>query len=401
MSDEDAALVAPQVTSLAKPKPVILLAARRALEVDVNLKTAFQDAYKARETVLDIAEQLTEVAVDLLFNSVKGEEEELREVARYLVDEYLQLGPQLMLVSTTTGRPIMTISEKDLWQPPPVERDVYDMDGRPTGEKRLVPQQPRLRPDLEGMLIRTFHDKHRERALKSELAIRVFTPEGLAAKGDPRLATVTKEGRAAFLEALKGDLDGLLPGAVSGLPGQFLRFVGFGEPVDASQCTVYREQTVFAKATTISLVDHKARNFKFDQGAAVRRSIAAGWVTQIAEKIGVIAKDERQPDPIDFAEYRPSGEMYVAADDVLYALRSTWAGAVLPVRNGDLSCPYAILRPFAYIVIRETDARHRVVHDRWQMVGSLDFDLWVDWSAVIPLHFKNVPAVRTSYAEVV
>ncbi len=219
---EDLALSVPQVTSLARPTTSVLLAARYEMQRNEHLRGLFASARDAKDS--DIREKLSEAVLDVLYGTIKGDEAEIREAARYLVDEFFQLpADAAYLISSETGLPVARITDKDIWQPPPVMREDEE------GNTRMVPQRPRLRPDLEGALIRTQSEKHRENRLVTELASKVLQTTALAQLGDPRLATVTSGGRAEFVEKLRADLPTLVPGDLRGKARKFLDHFDFEE----------------------------------------------------------------------------------------------------------------------------------------------------------------------------
>lgn len=390
MSDDDKALAIPQVTTLARPSTNVLLAARYEMVRNEKLRSVFEQ-FRGQP---DKADALTEIVLDFLYSLIKGEESEIREVSRYLVDEFFQLGDTGLIISRETGLPLARITEKDIWQPPPVARE------NPDGSMRMVPQKPRLRPELEGALVRHEFERGREHTLLKDLSSRVLQTSFLKEQGDRRLATVTRAGRADFVEALRADLPSLLPGDTRGKARRFLDFFSMSEPYGEALegLEAFPKLTAFARVD-VSIADHKARNFRHDQAISIRARLSGMWVHNIAGKISSLAHELHPGEPIDFGTVYNDNSFWVAGGSVLDALHQILSSTeVLPVQ--DHLGPITLKGPAGHIVFRSFDIKHRVVSDRWQIAASVDYDLWIDWNSVTTRNLTNVPQ-RAHLAEIV
>src|SRR5262249_48618351 len=107
-------LALPPVTTLAKPKADQLVASRFIVQRSARAAAAFLEN-KDRG-----AEAITEAIIPLLQEELEGSPAEVAEVARFLADEYVQIGDAVLVIDRETGRAIARITDEDMWQPPDV-----------------------------------------------------------------------------------------------------------------------------------------------------------------------------------------------------------------------------------------------------------------------------------------
>jgi hypothetical protein len=383
-NNDDRALVAtPKVTTLARPSSNVLIAARFEVQRNERLRNLFEGykGFPEEESVATLARQ----AAQILAEKLQGSEAEIQEAARFLADEYMQMGDSLLVISTTTGLPVAKLTEKDIWQPPPTTRE----DGR------LVPQRPRMRPELEGFLVRWHFERDREKALVEELSARLATTQALTENGDRRLAAITREGRATLADELRAQLPTLLPDAQSTLARQFMRSFSFEEGDAAGG---YRGFTAVARTHTL-IADHKARNLKFDTMNVMRAKIATDWAREIARTVSHIAHDHLNVDLVKFAEYRADGAMWIVGDpNEFQALLTTFGPQGKFLVEGALTTVLAA--SIGQMVLKNFDLKHRVLHDRWEFAATVEYDVWLNFNAIAALKFTGIPP-RTHVAEIV
>jgi hypothetical protein len=328
---------------------------------------------------------LSQQAAGVLADLIEGTEAEILEAARYLADEYLQVGDSLLLISSTTGLPVAKIREQDIWQPP----DTFREDGS------IVKQPPRIRPDLEGFLVRWHFERAREQVLALDLADRVMQTSALPANSNPQLMTVTKEGRDALVHQLRQDLPELM-GAVGGINKTFLELFDFTTP-SKTGLEEYRGLTAVAHVRTY-MADHKARNFQFDQMGLTRAVIGSQWVKEFARTLSQLTHAVHPVGPVPFGTYEGTGQLWVAGGSDLEALYTTHPfSRIYPVEGAR---PLVIIEPVGHLVVRNFEVVHRMIEARWEIVAQVEYDMWVNWGAVQALVFTDLP-VKTHVAEVV
>lgn len=380
-SDEERVLarLTPQVNSLAKPQPKVLLSARFEVQRNENLRRVFEE-YKG-STDPDSSRALASILADTLRGVIEGSDADIEETARYLADEYQQMGESLLLVSSDTGLPIACIEDKDIWQPDLVPRE----DGT------MAKPQARLNPALSSFLMSWHFEREREKRLAEELATRVLQTQALVeAGGSSNLRTVTRDGRAKFVEHLRAELPGILPGSVQGPAGEFLKFVDFTEP--ARKLPAFCGFTAIAR-TRVVLADHKARNFRFDEMARVRATIGVQWVKEIARTLSHLLHAETPCEVQSAVSLNPDPILWVGEVDSIPALRQfTVEGA----RTFEITSTGV----GAHVVLKDFDVKHRLLHDRWEFAATVMYDMWVDTTKMRAVKLTDLP-VREFRAEVV
>lgn len=392
MFDNEDALVVPEVQTLAKPQPKVLLAARFELQRNQDLRNLFVEC--TREMDDSTAEDVSNIVADFLKDKLEGSEADIQETARYLLDEYRQIGDSVLLISSKTGLPLYKVKEEDIWTPAPSARESFDP---VTGEsKGIVPggeSKPRLRPEIESFLVHWEFEREREDGLERELARKVFQSQALAEAGDPRLLSVTLEGRRNLVERLRADLVDILPKGLMGPSRRFADYFKFEEPSGLPYLKPFSGFTAYAK-TRVLMMDQKSRNLRFDEMGTAKGVIANKWMQEMARTISQILHTEQEPKAQDFREYKPSGLLWVTAEP---GVESIVSPNFFPVAG---SKTFALKEGAGgFIHIRNQEVNHRLVHDRWEILGKIEYDLWLRLDAFEALEFTNLPA-PVHYAEV-
>lgn len=365
----------PTVETTAKPAPDWLVQARAELNRDASLKSFFVEAPDAAWAINNVTIRLAA--------RWGGHLEEAKECVQYLWDEYQQLGQGIHLVSSETGKVVATLSEDDLWQPDPVPRE----DGS------LAMPLPRIRPDLEGMIVSYISDSERERRILSTLARRAGQTDLLREAGDPRLLVATKAGRRQIVQDLaKYDAEFLL-GLAGGTSRMFLQHFTLSReaPQDTTGLT-----PVLCHAYTRSVVgvqDQSTVNLRFDRAGALRAAMVQGWVREIARAVARKAHDVLAPSKVDASsitkEALGGAVTWVSGPSTLRVLAAVEPClTILPVDGVE---PTGLLGNVGTIVVPpefETASLERF--DRWETRTALEFTVWVNLDRVRALGVSGV-----------
>lgn len=377
MSDK-LAKVDPQVSSLARPESGPLLAARQNIKRQPDAQAIFA---KSREENWN-ADQLAEALQPVLELHVEGDSAAIAQVARYLADEYFQIGDGILIISTETGKAIAKITEDDIWVPPPVPREGGGM----------VQPLPRLRPELEGLLVEWVFNRGREQALAATLARRSHQTALLREEGDRRLLPVTKAGRRQIVDAISDALRELLPGQCQGLSREFLSHFEFrqDDPEDLKPLL----RCVGLSKSLIPLQDPRGLNLRHDHFTAVTARIASQWTREIARSVAVFARQELQPRPMAYRDLKPEnvqGAFWTGEPNTVELFHKTSPGvSALPV---DGAPPTGFSGIVGAIVIDPASYKcsTREFHDRWEIMAKFEYTVWIDWAKVRSLVIDDVP----------
>jgi len=378
----------PEVRTLARPAPGDLLAARQEIQRNPALQQLFRAARDEKQEPQRFAEDLAEV----LFNHIEGTNAEIQTAAAYLADEYLQLGDGMLIISSTTGRAIYKVTEEDIWQPPEVPRESGGM---------ATPLR-RLRPALEGFLVQWVFDEARETNILRD------TYQRLAAKGthvenDSRFLPITRRGRKTIVEEIREQLPSLLPGRVRGNMGAFLACFELRDtdPVESKLTPLVRSIGVASGRSNIA--DPTTINLNFHQTTAITARIAAQWTSEIARTISVAAHAATEMHEISYlASDLRSLLRGLGGESLWVANPQEWACIrerarpmdrpliVHPIEGGNLT---KIEKQAGVIVIHPDSftIEAREVHDRWDVVATFEYTLWIDWRHVEGMVMTDLP----------
>ena len=382
---KDSIVKVPEVTTLARPIPELLLGARALIQETPEIQQVFRQSLAEHWPVEDLALNLEEPLQDKLDTS---DPQQVVQVARYLADEYQQIGDQMLLISRETGKAIARLTDEHLWTPPPVPRE----DGR------MVQPLPRLRPELEAALITFHYEKARDGQLVTEIAATLHPTDLLKQEGDPRMLSVTKGGRSHLVEQLHERLSDLL-GQASGSVGQFLGHFELRE----TNPTLFRGQALTRTTAVTRIVTHvqdvKAMNLRFDRLGNLSARVANGWGREIAWALAVAAKQHLQPASKPYTALTPEEmhgvSLWVGDPSTVTALAQgvfSRRQVVLPVPNAPTM---ALLEHVGAIVIDDAsyDCQSRELFNRWEVTAKVTYTLWVDWAQVRAFDLDKVPQV--------
>ena len=385
--------VAPEVITLARPIARLLLAARQVAQRKPELQEVFRLSKEEGWPAETLALHLEEPLQGLLETD---DPQEVVQVARYLADEYQQMGDTMLLISRETGKAIGRISEEDIWQPDPVPRD-----------GTMAVPMPRLRPELEAFLIKWHFDKGYEEKLVQDIVPRLHQTDLLKEEGDPRLLPVTRAGRATLVDQVRANLPRILIRATrssSGSVGQFLRHfdVVTEDPIGSPYEPLLR-CTAIARTRT-GIQDALAMNLKFDRLEHLYGAVGNSWVREIARTLAISAKKYLAPPPREYTTLTDEDAegvfVWVGAPDFLHPLREAFRRplTVLPVDHAPLT---ALRGKVGAIVINEQayECKGRELSDRWEVGAKLEYTLWVDWSEIRSFDLTDAPSFATAVVQ--
>ena len=375
--------VSVSVNSLAKPDPQGLLAARTAIRVSPVLQALFTKAKEEGSSAEALADALFVTLPDFLI-----ETKDLWDTALYLADEFMQLGDdKFLLVSQETGQALYKVSEEDIYLPDPVPRE--------TGG--IAQPLPRLRPDLEGMLVQWEFSKGRDQKILNTLAQRANQTELLATEGDNRLLRATRSGRKKITDMLSEALPSLLP-PKSGATREFLSLLNFREPVEEEY-----PFTALAKIV-MPVADPLTSNLRHDPLTTLKHQISAQWTRIIAFTVAneISGRDPlgRKVTKASYLDALPTS-FWLADPNVAIAFREASQAGFETRRILSVQATPAIpsvllhawLAPIGDICINPDsyECKSREFLDRWEVGASCKFTLHLDPGISAVYKFSDVP----------
>lgn len=375
---------APLVHSTAQPPARALLLLRAVIQGNRDLLELFETFRVESKSVgwlrdmvaLRVAPLVSE---DLPFDTVV-------EVCQYLADEYHQLGEGYFLVSRDTGRTVHVLSDEDLYDPGLLSRE--------SGE--VAQGLLRINPALEGALISRYHAQGREDHVLRLLEARSHPTELLRQTGDRRLRIATRDGRRSVARELAEDDPRALLRRAGGTTGMFLRHFELADIYDGPFDCV---EGVASCSTFLGIQDMATLNLGYDRLGVLRGVAAQGWVRDIARQLSVCARTKRTHSLPVMAEdlsdeVIAARELWIVDPDVFDLMRRAH-GRVMPVEGAE---PLGLSGLAGYLVTaREFGVESREVADRWQVVTTVPYRLYVDWSRVEVLPLVGV--ARASLVE--
>jgi len=383
--------VVPEVKTLARPESTPLIAARFEVQRNLTIKALFTQARQEQWP----ADRLAEAIAAPLAVKLEAPAAQVAQVARYLADEYEQIGDAVLVCSSVTGKAFARISDEDFIQPAP----------RPRDDGRMITPPKELRPDLHGFLVQWVFDEEREKRLTEALAKRGHQTQLQREDGDSRLLPVTRAGRAEMVEGLRQALPTLLTASAPNLWGLLTRHfdVLTAVPTDSALWPVEKCESL--GHITIPISDPKTFNPRFDRVRAIRLQTAHAWINEICQTLAFHAEQmaAAKADVVWRGSVPPEigivgAETLITSPDFVRAARS-YAGPLIPA----LADPVVVgLKGRAgAIVLHEEgyDAKAREVFDRWEIGARLVYSLYVDWTALS--HFTLIGLPSEAVAEVV
>jgi hypothetical protein len=387
MNDRLTRFEPPQIKTTARPNKTLLLAARHEVQRTAAVREVFRLAQEGKWSAAVLEDRLFIV----LQNRLEGTSEEIGEVARYLADEHEQLGGGLMMISRETGQAIALLTEEDLWQPPPVERE----------SGNVITPARRIRPDLEGALVHWEFTREREKQLLATATQRLHQTELQRQEGDPRLLPLTRKGRTTIVEAIEGHLPALLLNCQQPVLRRFLDLFRMAE-VPLADTDAVRQVVdgaldpllpcVGVAQSILPIPDPATFNLRYDHISTLLARTASQWGREIARGLAVEASLRNIPRevPLDEVSREPLQGVCIAEPDVVAALQQVdGALCVLPVSGAPTTCIQAqagviLIDPASYV------CRGREFHDRWEVVARFEYAVWIDWGKVASLRISGV-----------
>lgn len=377
----------PHVTTLAKPQGQDLIAARHEVQRNKRVQKAFLK-HKGTPPSTEAAQKLAAEVAPLLSEKLNGD---MRSVALYLADEYLQIGDAVLVIDPKTGRAIAKVTDEDFWTPEAVPRE----DGR------MVPSASRLRPDLQGILLRWLGENDREEQALAALSTRIIQTPLEIENGSRRLLASTRSGRKTILEELNSLPISHMMEALRGSLRSFTDRWSFERPDPDIPYKSFLGLRAISQ-TSLGIQDWKTRNMSFDITSSFRSVLAAGWVRDIARTLIALTFNEKTLERIDFQSV-PSrveaskGFLWVAEGHGAWHLRKMGYES-LSVGNASDEHPeekVLLLPPggtlLGHIVLSNPKISHREIHDRWDVFGTLDYDLYVDFGPIVAVDLRDLP----------
>lgn len=366
----------PQIQTTAHPRAEDLREARRMLNVG-HIRTFVEES---RAQGRDEASVVDGIATRLDEAWGGGHAEAALECARYLIDEFRQLGEGLFVVSNETGRVVAVVTEEDFYQPAPVPRE---------GGGMVLPQK-RLKPEIEAALYCWTHERGREQNILEALTARANQTAFLAEEGDPRLLVATREGRRHIVAEFSKLDPGLLLRAAGGTGGRLLRHLRLIDTEPEPKGRVELKGTAHSR-TSMGVQDPLTTNLHHNRPASLQGALVQGWLRDIAKKLSLAAPKGREVsqrsltkadlEGISFWIAPPEALRYLRKADPLTQIMPVEGAGVLGVRDGQLG---------DLLVEPNFAASNREWFDRWEAETQLDYRVWVDWSATLSLQLTDI-----------
>ncbi len=385
---DNAIVKVPEVVSLARPVSKLLLAARTLIQETPEIQAVFKRSMSESWPVEQLSMNLEEPLQGQLDTK---DPQEVVEVARYLADEYQQIGDTMLLVSRETGRAIGRISDEQLWTPPSVPRE----DGS------IAQPLPRLRPELEAGLILYHFEKAQDAQFLAEIGPTLHPTELVRQQGDPRLLPLTRDGRSEIVDQLEHRLASLL-GLTSGSVAHFLSHFEIREddpPHFRGQAL--SPSTAEARVVT-GIQDPKAMNLRFPRLGNLAGRVANSWGREVAWSLAVAARQHFQPVSKPYTALSQDDmrgvQTWVGDPDTLTALGK----GVFPDRRIALpvdNAPTMGLRGRVGVLVIRPDSYKcagREIFARWEVQAKFQYTLWVDWDEVCSFELDHVPRTATA-----
>ncbi len=386
----DLAKLEPQVLTVARPSGPSLLAARTIVDRDAATRAVFLQAKAEGWDANRLAEALVEPIGALL----EGSPVEVQEVSRYLADEFQQIGDGILIISTTTGQAIAKLTDDDYYTP-------THMVPREGGG--MAKPLPRIRPELEGFIVRRAFDDDREARAEQRLAARLHQTELLQTEGDPRLKAVTRRGRKSVAE----EVQDRLPTAIfeaTGVAKDFLQFFNVQNTLDSvhldDDWTQLPKRSAIARTSTL-IADLQALNLRHNHVSAALAKISTQWVRDIARTLSIEAQKFHVPSARAFDSLTAADmekvKLWVGDPNFTQACQASFPGQRLLPADGAEPC--GLLSTVGVLLVHPDGFKfeHREYHDRWEMNAAVEYTLFVcGWETVRSLNLTDVPVTGVS-----
>jgi hypothetical protein len=343
----------------------VLRAARSAIASVTELQDIFQLATREGWGV----GQLHTALIEGLSGCLRDGDQHVSAVAYFLAVEHLQRDPdKTLLVSAETGKAIAQLPSEAFYVPPPAARE---------GTDELVPQEPRLRPEIESAIVQAQFDVEQDKKTLETLSLRARATELVKDEGDRRLLFATKAGRRKLKDQLQEELSLILQDG-HGQIAEFIRLCRFepgaGYQVDGHSLRIQAH-------VMMPIVDSLAGNLRHDYYSVLKSSIRAQWVRVLA---GQVASFAHASFPVLGT---PVGEGFLICDaDTHIHIQPRGS---LPVDNAPTVLvtrgPYLKIDPGSYVC----EAIERYGH--WEVAAGLEVELHLPLEGLTPYIIPGVP----------
>ncbi len=267
------------VVSNHNPSSNLLIAARSALKSSAK----FSDIFNQFE--LDAENLAQHISTELLAINAGYKEDEIKEVAGYLADEYTQLGRGFFIVANDTGKVIAKITEKELYKPKPVPRE---------GKSVLVDRPVEVRPEVKAFIYEWFFESRREQQLVEEKRVEVSNVSTSIA---PILKSTRKELVSSLGSTIVEDFMAATP---------YCSVMGAQEPLQN------RVELELVGRYKVSIADKKSLSGSFDFKSAISSQIVRGWWSQLLDYlVGLIDAETVVEAPWEYVVQRPSKVWFI------------------------------------------------------------------------------------------
>jgi len=379
--------LAPEVRTLARPTHDWLLQARADVQrcsklPDHVITKMFQTYREEGHTAEWLADSLAPVLAGMWAEGGDPRIEEAKEAALYLADEYEQVGDGIHIVSTDTGKIIAVLGKDDIYQPADVPRESGSM----------ATPLPRIRPELEGFITRWVFDRDREAGVRTLLAGRAHQTDLLREEGDPRLLMATRGGREQIVAGLREENPKALLTRSGGTVGALLTHFTVRESDDGStEGLEPLMQCVAIARTRMGIQDQTTTNLSYNRPAALRGLFGQGWGREIGRQIADAAKKRISTVPMSTLpeKLEELADLWIA-DPNLVSMFMRKGATVLPVEG--VVGAVGIRGSAGVLVVRSEsyECGGAEIFDRWEVAGSLEYQIYLDWEAVCRIEVSGV-----------
>lgn len=373
------------VLSKADPLPGLLRVARVIAQREPSVRNVFSTARTEGWSSERLAVALLEAFTPFFMDGAGSEDpDNVKAVATYLADEYMQIGDSILLISSETGRALAKLRDEDFYQPVPVPREGGGM----------VERNKAVRPEVEAFIVQWTFDRAYEQETERALLAKLPRTQLLREAGDRRVLFSTRKGRHVLAETIRDTLPSILPEHCKGSTRALFKYIQLTKEAPTDPRFTCLGQVESRATATYPLQDRKAKNLRHDVLTAILSTTASGWARGIASHILLCSKDiPAQGAAVSFLQVETQIGLWVCSPNAAMALAtSNPAVDVLPVGLSD-NFVLGFTEPAGYLRIDEESYKiqSREVFDRWEVVTAFTATVWVDWSKARSYELEDVP----------
>lgn len=353
---------------MAADNQTTLKACRAAITVREDLQQLIQQATVEGWTVEVFAKHLQEALPPYLVDDTG-----IVEVARFLAEEHLRRDPdKILLVSWTTGMPIVQVPADAVYQPAPVARG-----GEDTGEPdRLVSPLPQLVPEVEAAILLAQHGVETEAVVVQKRAESLPTTDLLRQEGDPRLQVLHSGGRRSLEARLKQELPSLWLEATAPLSnGASLNLDEYWDPI-----------TVTVSAAIAQAIDDTlSLNLRHDAYQSLRTRVQGQWLRGLAKQLATAAYLHQESNPVSYLDLGAHG--ILIADPNVSRVLPGKVSVVVP----DVPTVAFQQAPLVSVIPDSYKCAGRDYHKMWQIGAEVYVEIRIPRQGVVIYDIADVP----------